>query len=197
MNTIKINKLEDLDNLTFIECIIWLKKNSSATSSILQTYSYLEFIQKIFVKLFQVRDNKFGEKYKEGIHGEHSYEHWEDKKLYLDYFKDNFELLHNILKDIFEHGYYEFVEKLYDNRIVYIYMFLKKETEIEELYQILSKRCDYYDDIFYDFFGNGNHFGFETPQCHFISGFFPEFDIDKLFDENGNIIERNYLDTND
>lgn len=120
---------------------------------------------------------------------------WEtlDNKIeILSCFKDNFDILYNYLKIVFRDGYYSFAEDLYNTRIVYIFVYLKKQKEINNLYNILIEHCESYTPIFYDFWGNGFHFSPEQPWSFFTQGWdMPEDELynTNLFDENGEIIK--------
>ena len=116
-----------------------------------------------------------------------------DRKIeILSCFREHFDMLYRSLQVVFRDGYYSFAEDLYDTRIVYIFVYLKKRKEIEHLYNILTEHARSFDSVFYDFWGNGFHFAPEQPWAFFRRGWNlseDEFYQATLFDESGEVIE--------
>ena len=111
----------------------------------------VNILQAVFVKLFMqdIETQKLEKRYSECVIGDRLWKNYKNKCEIISYFdyKENFDELYNALKIVFKEGYLEFIEKLYDLRIVYIFVHLRKYDEINHLYDILKKHENSYNMI--------------------------------------------------
>ena len=145
LNTENIqNYLKEIELMPFAQAFETVKKYPDTVKS------DVNMLQAVFVKLFMQdaeTQRECGKRYAECGVGDRLWENHKGKDEILSYFKENFDSLYYALQIVFRDGYLEFIEALYDLRLVPIFASLNKQDELEKLYAVLNEHEHSYNVI--------------------------------------------------